>query len=502
MFSRFFKWLVSRPVLRFVVMLLIVVFVVLIVLGLWSINYRYRLETELLSPFPEAHPFWLPLLFVLLLTGAILAWNFFKLLTDPKTGEFPDIEDAWRDGLLALGKAGIDPSEVPLFLVIGKPATSSADFFAATKLPLAVRAEPRRADAPIQVYATRTAVFVTCEGACVSARLADLLAKQMATVTAAPTGPVNLLDAPDYPADVIGGEPPPPMIDTTSPGSTALDDGWPPAPGGGNSGLPTDEVERFAARLKYLCQLIAERRRPYCPANGIAWLLPVVGTESDELADQVAAATRADLLAAEAGLQVYCPNVAIVCDAQQLTGFKDLLRGLPEPMARERLLGRSFPLVPGVPAEQVPATLFGGIDWVARHLVPGVVFQRFGSEAEGNGERWSGPNARLWALTAELYSRRGALTQLLGQGLGDAATRPPMLAGAYLAGTGSDEQEQAFAGGAVQQLLTLQNNVAWTAAAESEERDYHRMAAIGYAALFLLVMAVAAFAYLTWWRNG
>ena len=44
------------------------------------------------------------------------------------------------------------------------------------------------------------------------------------------------------------------------------------------------------------------------------------------------------------------------------------------------------------------------------------------------------------------------------------------------------------------------DSVAWTAAAESEERDYHRMAAIGYAALFALVIAVVAFAYLTWWR--
>ncbi len=500
MFRRFLRWLVSRKVLRFTVWVLIVVLLVLFILGLWAVNYRYRLETELLSPFPGAHPFWLPILFILLLAGAVLAWLFFKLLTDPKTGEFPDIEDAWRDGLLALEQAGIDPAEVPLFLVVGKPETSTADFFAATKLPLAVRAEPRRADAPIRVYATRTAVFVTCEGACVSARLADVLAKQKALVTTPASGPVNLLDSPDLPADVLAGEPPPPMIDTTSPGGAAVDDTWPPAPGGSGTALPTDEVERFAARLKYLCQLIAERRRPYCPANGITWLLPILGTESAELADQIASATRADMLAAEAGLQVYCPNVAIICDAQQLTGFRDLLRGLPEPMARERLLGRSFPLMPGVPAEQMPTALFSGMDWVARHLVPGVVYQRFGSEAEGNGERWSGPNARLWMLTASLYERRGTLTRLLGQSLGDASTRPPMLAGAYLAGTGADEQEQAFAGGAVQQLLTLQNNVAWTAVAESEERDYHRMAAIGYAAAVALLLAIAAFGYFTWHR--
>jgi len=75
-----------------------------------------------------------------------------------------------------------------------------------------------------------------------------------------------------------------------------------------------------------------------------------------------------------------------------------------------------------------------------------------------------------------------------------------MLAGAYLAGTGPDEQDQAFAAGVVQQLLALQNNVAWTVAAVAEERDYRRMTAIGYAATLALVVAVVAFGYSTWWR--
>lgn len=500
LFTRFFNWLTSRAVVRFVLFLLVTALLVLLLLTLWYVNYRYRLETDLLSPFPEAHPFWLPLLFVLLLLGGYLAWLFFKLLTDPKTGEFPDIEDAWRDGLLALEQAGIDPAEVPLFVVVGKPETSAADFFAATKLPLAVRAEPRRADAPVRVYATRTAVFVTAEGASVTARLADLLARQKAAADAPPAGPVNLLDTPESPVDVLAGEPGPPTIADGESLPMAQEDDWPPAPGSGGAGLPPDEVKRFAARLNYLCRLIGERRRPFAPANGAIFLLPIAGTTADELADQVAAAARADLLAAEAGLQVYCPNVAVVCDAQELTGFRDLLRGLPEPMARERLLGRAFPLVPGVSAEQVPGAIFGAMDWMARHLVPGVVFQRFGSEAEGNGERWSEPNARLWSLTEEVFARRGAIARMVGQGLGDASTRPPMLAGAYLAGTGPDEQDQAFAAGVVTQLLSLQNNVAWTVPAEAEERDYYRMAAIGYAAVVALLLSVMVFGYLTWSR--
>ncbi|MDB5313803.1 MAG: hypothetical protein JWO38_8005, partial [Gemmataceae bacterium] len=411
------------------------------------------------------------------------------------------------EGLAALDRAGIDPREVPLVLVVGTPATSPADFFAATKLPFAVRAEPRRADAPVTVYATREAVFVTCEGASAVARLGVLLAaRRKAPAPVQPVspelGPVNLLDGPAAPADVIPGDhrPPGPAADP-GPSDPGAGDVWlPTADLTGSAVLAADERDWYARRLKYLCQLIAERRRPFCPANGIVWLLPVAATESEPLADQAAVACRADLIAAEAGLQVYCPSAAVVCDAQELTGFRDLLRGLPESLSRERLLGRSFPLVPGVPPDQQPGVLFNGIDWVARYLVPGVAYQRFGSEAEGNGERWSAANARLWALTAELYERRAALARLLGQGVAEGSSRPPMLAGAYLAGTGPDEQDQAFAAGVVQQLVALQNNVAWTAAADAEETDYRRMTAIGYAATLVLVIAVVAFGYATWWR--
>lgn len=507
-FGRFFKWFTSWKMVRTLLWILHVAVVVAIVYGLWYVNNHYHLETDLLSPFPRLHPYWLPLLFVLVYAGAWFGYWFFKLLTDARSGEYPDIDDAWAEGLAALEHAGIDPREVPLFLVVGTPQTSPADFFAATKLPFAIRAEPRRDDSPVKVYATREAAFVTCEGASALARLAVLLAARRRAAKVASDrpgftdlGPVNLLDTPAAPADVMAGEPriTGPAADT--PAAPAQADEWlPTADVTGTAALASDERDRYAARLKYLCRLIAERRLPYCPVNGIIWLVPAAATESESLADQTATACRADFVAAEVGLQVFCPSAVVVCDAQELTGFSDLLRGLPEPLTRERLLGRSFPLIPGVTPDQQPGVLFSGIDWVARHLVPAVAFQRFGSEAEGNGERWSAANARVWALTAELYERRSAIVRLLGQGVADGLSRPPMLAGAYLAGTGPDERDQAFAAGVVQQLLAMQNTVSWTETAIAEETDYRRMTIIGYAATAVLVIAVVVFGYATWWR--
>jgi hypothetical protein len=500
MFTAIWHFLISRALWWVILWTLHVLLVVGIVLGLFDINRRYHLESELLSPFPHLHPYWLPLLFVLVYVGAWLGWWFFKLLTDPRDGRYPDIDTAWSAGLKALNAAGIDAREVPLFLVIGKPRSGTADFFAASKLPFAVRAEPRGPSAPVQVYATREAVFVTCDGASVLARLAtEFAARKPVSVAPPPVpGEVDLLDGPSRPADVIPGEPGPPDVAVGAAPMLGVES-WLPTPGSGVlPSVASDEAARLTSRLTYLCKLIAEQRRPYCPANSLIWLFPLAGTESEAAADQVAAAAHADLLAAEAGLQVYCPAAAVVCDAQELPGFQDLLRGLPEPLARERLLGRSFPLVPGVVPTERPAVLFTGIDWLARSLVPGVVYQRFGTEAEGNGERWSAANARLWALIDELQSRRAALTRLVGQGIADGADRPPMLAGTYLAGTGPDERDQAFAAGVIQQLLGLQNNVSWTPAAIAEESDYYRMAAVGYAAAIALVIAIGTFAYSTW----
>ena len=85
----------------------------------------------------------------------------------------------------------------------------------------------------------------------------------------------------------------------------------------------------------------------------------------------------------------------------------------------------------------------------------------------------------------------------MAQGLAG-GSGPPLLAGAYLAGTGPDERDQAFVAGVAEQLLSLQNHVAWTPAADAEERDYRRMTAIGYTAAAALVVAVVVFGYSTW----
>ncbi len=55
MFTWLYRWLTSRRVLRVLILILLVVLLVAAVIGLWYVNFRYRVETDLQSPFPTLH---------------------------------------------------------------------------------------------------------------------------------------------------------------------------------------------------------------------------------------------------------------------------------------------------------------------------------------------------------------------------------------------------------------------------------------------------------------
>ena len=96
-------------------------------------------------------------MFALLYVGGWLTWWFLRAVSDGLTGRHPDIDDAWQAVRTQLDAAGIDLGRVPVFLVLGRPKSGVADFFAATALPFAVRQDA----APVGVFATREAVYLT-----------------------------------------------------------------------------------------------------------------------------------------------------------------------------------------------------------------------------------------------------------------------------------------------------------------------------------------------------
>src|SRR5262249_24524298 len=76
----------------------------------------------------------------------------------------------------ALARAGLQPRDLPLFLVLGRPEGPMNALFQAAKLQFVVKQTPGRPDAPLHVFATRDAIYVSCQGCSLMGKHADLLA--------------------------------------------------------------------------------------------------------------------------------------------------------------------------------------------------------------------------------------------------------------------------------------------------------------------------------------
>ncbi len=464
--------------------------VVLIVVGLYGLTRRYRLDTALLSPFPSWHDYWLPILFILVYATGWLIYGFIRMLSEPADDEFPDIQIAWNEALNALQRADISIQAVPIYLVMGKPGAGIVEFFAATGQAFLVRGEPS-GEAPLCIYANREIIFVAVLDA---GALAWLTRKQQSVNPIAEAAPIVAVPKPAVPQvesllDSVPGLEPIVSSDIAvsvieSPRLEVAN--WLPVPAASALAEPSsDDIRLRSRRLRYIGRKMAKSRTPYCPVNGLLWLIPSVSLLNDEFANRAAHLCRVDLQSIEEALQLDCPMIAVFGDAQVLPGFPELLTSLPAEMLQSRLLGRSFPLLPNLPADQRIAMVRSGWEWVVQHLIRGLIYARYGDDLHTPFAK------RLWQLFSQLDEHRERAVRLIGQGLLARPERPPMLSGIYLAATGSDAREHAFTAGIVKELLVQQNAVAWTPTAIAREADFKRIALFGYAIVFVLLVAIA-----------
>lgn len=493
----FFEWLASpwtsqTPARRsFILWLLIhVLFVVLFVVVLAYVNQTAGLDNVVRTRWLGVNAYWLPLVFLLLYAVGWLVWGLLLLLGPGSVpAEFDDITAAWEEARTALEASGLVLSEVPVFLVLGKPGAELDTVFAAARVPLQVRAVPRQG--PLQVFASREAVYVCCPGA----SLLPLLGERFNPPAVAAAPQVSMLD--EYNAEVpaVAAEQLQPQA-----GPAVLLLGEPePAPGEvrrpERASLLKDEeeVDRQARRLRQVCRLLAQARLPYCPANGVIVLLPLESTDTPADAVETAGVLRQDLLVARAAMQLDCPRLVVLCGAERLAG----LARLAAPYQGEgpsRVLGQNFPLAPDVPPGRMPEVVEAGLGWVADDMLPRVVGGLM--HREGHPDEVD-VNAELYSFLLAMRERLRLLGRLAGRAVTADDGAPPMLAGAYVAGTGVDERQQAFLAGVLRRAADLQNAVRWTPDAVAEDSAFHWYALFGYALLAVFLAVVAALMW-TW----
>lgn len=471
---------------------------------------------------PLLRKYWLPILFVLIYTLCWLSYWLWKLLVSDEEGPyFADIETAWEEAKISLRQAGLGLADLPLFLILGQPEDEEKALFQAAQLNLTVKQAPASSDAPLRLYATHEAIYLTCAGASLLGCHARFLAGKWGDKMALAREEASSEDD-----DII--------TCTISPGARG---GMVP-----NKGIFADMARYFhqaeregrsltkaekrelramyrksqpqrsplkdpdliaeqAARLRFLCQLLVRDRRPFCAVNGVLLLVPFASCDSDQDAAYTAEALQRDLAITGTALRVDCPHFALVCDMETANGFSEFLQRFT-PRERLRRLGQSCPLFPdlgGAGAESsagdaVPHLLDSLAKWLCQSIVPLWVYRKFQIEKADTPDRSAlvGSNGRLFLLVDELQERSKRLGTILARGLAQRAVPGPLLfGGCYLAGTGSDpEREQAFVRGLMDRLAESQSCVYWTQATQAEEASYAFWTTLGWTILALAILAL------------
>jgi hypothetical protein len=502
----------------------VIVFLAVLVL-LWWINQYEWVYKKILKGESFAR-FWLPLLFVGVYTLCLLAnWLWRLLLTEDDGLYFRDIDMAWKEAVEALAASDIGVRRLPLFLILGHPAEEETALLEGARLDLIVNHRPNWQGAPLHIYATRQAIYLTCGGASLLSYYAQCLSTKISTSTG---------DAAEIEATIN---------DTVAPGRGRR------SPLGGNNipevllaklnqlereGRPatkaevremraayrlspayrsplkdTQRIALQAQRLEFLCRLLARDREPYCAVNGLLVLVPFAGTDSPQDAKDTAQALSADLAVTRKSLRMNCGHYVLVVDMETAPGFTELI-GTFSPKDRARRFGQRCPLnpdlreVPASAGEPAAAVLASLGESLCSATVPAWVFDKFELEQKPEDDRVPliRKNSQLFQLSCEMQERSELLGKILAQGglSRQAEDGPLLLGGCYLAGTGPNpEKEQAFIKGVVQdRLIGSQSCVYWNNATLAEEARYERWLVFGWTLLLLLWVLVAVVLVILW----
>src|SRR5262245_27464293 len=108
--------------------------VFLVLVGLYFLNNYFRIHELIPRPVWARH-YWLPIIFILLYALAFVGWWIYRLLMgESEASFFPDIDEAWDEAVAALDQAGISVTDVPLFLILGRPEAAEELLFQSAQL--------------------------------------------------------------------------------------------------------------------------------------------------------------------------------------------------------------------------------------------------------------------------------------------------------------------------------------------------------------------------------
>lgn len=489
--------------------LLVAVFLVIcVVVSLFAFYHsKYRSFYEALLT-----PTYCAVIAILVLVIPIVVYKALKLWLEGETSLFPDIDHAWKAGLAELDRQGLDPLQIPLFMILGSAGEHQEKaLFDASRLSLNVSGVPQ-GPAALHWYANPDGIYIVSTTVGSLSRLSALAGKSLEQDKARPlpTGPRPAGDAlrGTIVAGVAGPSATLPPAQPSPSGPVArqpnirgtMITGGSMIVGGQdeNASAPERKVVKLdqheaseqEQRLEYLCRLLRRLRQPLCPINGVLTLLPFgLIQRSVPESIEVQRAVQRDTSALLCVLKTRCAVTALVAGMEEESGFGELVRRVGRDRAMGQRFGKGFNLwnpPTGERLEALTAHACGAFeDWVY------TLFREKGSLAKPG-------NTRLFNLLCKIrHSLQSRLVSILANGYGydpdqDRAGKTMPFGGCYFAATGESEDRQAFAKAVLEKLPEQQEELEWTEEAYREDQRYQLAArlALGVDTVLLVVLAV------------
>lgn len=476
------------------------------------------------APFIQKH-FWgfAVLLLYLLIRVAIFV---VRLLME-REEEFDDIRRAWEAGLAALDRVGLDVQWLPVFIVVGA-GDEEDSLFRAARMSWKTTAPGREDAAPVRVFATEEAIFISCTGAGAVAAQRTAVAEPASggmdqtqrppgagahsetidptahSPRPQPAGGVATIDPSMWSSDSADSAPrqaafgagtmvaPGSATGTLMPGAGAPGGGILAGlqPGAARSAtasavrpLSQAETELASRRFEYLCGLISEARGEFCPINGMLLVLPLAwaGLPAGADADRVANTAHLDLETALRSFGLAFPATVAMTGFERTSGLRQFVeRGMKlNAKFLDSRAGSKFPLGAGVDANSSKWAIEAGLQWFRDWCYS--LFSQNMADAS---------NGPVYRLLCELQTRREALARQLQHVFdGLSGTDAIRLAGVYYCTAGRSERDRAFVQGIFRKLVDGQDDVAWTEERLRIDARRRTLAAVGLcvAALFLAI---------------
>src|SRR5262245_44203387 len=162
--------------------LLVFFFLILSVVFVFII---YKLNPQ--KTYPDIEPLIGTLIVILIFAIPFVTYWMLKLWLEGEVSRFPDIDAAWKAGLMELDRNNLDLRETPLFLIVGSPnELLERALFDASRLRLRFKEIPH-GPAALHWYANPDGIYLVCtETSCLS-KLANIGFKISSEETMAPT---------------------------------------------------------------------------------------------------------------------------------------------------------------------------------------------------------------------------------------------------------------------------------------------------------------------------